>query len=130
MFSLNKKFTIVICGLCSLVGLFLIYYISILTTPDELKIESIKPDIVGHFISTEGTIVSRTKTKAGHLFLTLQDGEGKLDVVMFSTFLNKEKVDSSKMIKGVRLAIKGILGEYKGELQIVPKKSSDVKVLR
>jgi len=130
MFSLTKKLTILICGICSLVGLFLIYYISNITSPKEIEIDSIKPNLVGHFISTEGIIVSRTKTKAGHLFLTLQNGEGKIRIVLFSTFLKNEKVDPDKLTKGISLSIKGVLEEYKGELQIVPKKSSDVKILR
>ena len=113
-----------------MLGLFLIYYISSITEPTNVQIDSIKPDLVGHFISTDGAIVSRTKTKAGHLFLTLQNGDGNISIVMFSTFLNKEKVNPDKLLKGVKLSVQGVLEEYKGELQIIPKKGSDVKILR
>ena len=130
MFALDKKYTVLICGICSLVGLFLIYYISDITLPKEMEIESINPSEVGNFVSTKGTIVSRTLTKTGHLFLTLQGDEGKIDVVMFSTFLTKEKVDPAKLKKGTTLSINGMLEEYKGELQIVPKKAADVKISR
>ncbi|MFH0711356.1 MAG: OB-fold nucleic acid binding domain-containing protein [Candidatus Aenigmatarchaeota archaeon] len=130
MFALDKKFTVLICGVCSLVGLFLIYYISDITLPKEMEIESISPDQVGNFVSTKGTIVTRTLTKTGHLFLTLQGDERKIDVVMFSTFLTKEKVDPAKLKKGITLSINGMLEEYKGELQIVPKKAADVKIGR
>ena len=130
MFSLNKTHIIIICGICSAIGIFLIYYTSILTPPKQVEVESINQKQTGNYISTEGTIISRTMTKTGHLFLTIQGGTGKLDVIMFSSFLKNQNVDPNKFLKGLRLGVRGVVEQYKGQLQIIPKTSSDVKILR
>ncbi|MEM5883088.1 MAG: OB-fold nucleic acid binding domain-containing protein [Candidatus Aenigmatarchaeota archaeon] len=81
-------------------------------------------------MKTEGKIVYANFHPSGHLFLTITDGKKKLQVPLFSSFMEKlkERISEEELKEGRTISITGIVSEYKGELQIIPRKVEDIKV--
>jgi DNA/RNA endonuclease YhcR with UshA esterase domain len=64
------------------------------------------------------------------------DGEGSIiQVPLFSSFVNvyddrnRQKASIDELHKGALIEITGLIGEYQGRLQLVPKKPDDLKIL-
>jgi DNA/RNA endonuclease YhcR with UshA esterase domain len=69
---------------------------------------------------------------AGHIFLTLSDGDSRIEVPIFSSLANQlsaNGITKYDLRKGKIVRITGIVGEYKGQLQVVPRKASDIQIL-
>ena len=96
------------------------------------NIGEITSDSVGKSVSAVGTITYRSNHPAGHIFLTVADGNSKIEVPLFSGFVTKLEesgVDSSYFSKGTKIQVKGLVDQYKGSLQIIPRKVDDIKIL-
>ena len=127
---MTKNFFTVICFLCSSLGLVLIYFSSLNIQPQELKLSEINFEFVGRTVKTSGKIVYANSHPSGHLFLTISDGKKKLQVPLFSGFMEKlsERINKSELKEGRVITVTGIVSEYKGELQVIPRKVEDVEV--
>lgn len=121
----NKKL-IAISIVISVVGLAAIYLLSLLEGPKKTSITNLDLDSVGKFVSTYGVIVSKRKTNGGHLFLEISDGKKNTDVAIFSNLMKYFKNDY-EFRTGRKILVKGVLDEYRGNLQIVPRKPEDIK---
>jgi aspartyl/asparaginyl-tRNA synthetase len=83
--------------ICSVIGLILIYTAVINLEPKKVKISDITHETIGRIVSTSGKIVYKKTHSAGHIFLTISDGETKIQVPLFSGFLNSlEEADLNK----------------------------------
>lgn len=112
------------CGLITLVGIILLYYIVLKTELEEVPIERIDNSYLGKTIKVTGKVTS-VKYSGGHIFLTIYN-KSYINVAIFSNvanFLNES------IKKGQRITVVGVLNEYKGRLQVVPRKASDIKVI-
>ena len=117
---------------CSLIGLFLIYIATINLQPREIEISDITPELIGRTVTTHGIIVYKKVHPEGHVFLTLSDNKTKIQVPLFAGYMNslKERNLTEKDFKpGEKLIVSGLVDEYKGSLQIIPRKLSDVKLV-
>lgn len=123
---------IVVCVIFSLTGLFLIYIAAINIEPKQLKISEINFEFVGRAVSTKGYINYKNSHPNGHIFLTLSDDGSNIQVPLFAGFvsaLTENGFDINDLRKGSKIAVEGLVSEYRGELQIIPRKPSDVKIL-
>jgi DNA/RNA endonuclease YhcR with UshA esterase domain len=130
--GIKEKILLVACILISLAGLILIYFSALAISPLETKIGKIDSSYVGKLVSTTGKISYVRTHSAGHVFLILTDGSSRIEVPIFSSLMNQLKVKGITQYdfkKGMNVRITGIVGEYKGELQIIPRKASDVQIL-
>jgi len=109
----------------SLVGISLLFYISKNSKPNFVPIKEIDSTYIGKTITTTGRIVSITYSK-GNIFLTIYDKNSSINVPIFS---NVAKYLDINLKKGQKISVSGIVDEYKGKLQIVPRKASDIKVI-
>jgi len=77
-------------------------------------------DFVAHVISVY-------RHPAGHVFLTVRidNTNQQIDVPVFAS-LNHE---GSGLVAGARIWVQGIVGTYKGKLQVVPDNATQVKIL-
>ncbi len=92
------------------------------------KISDINKDKVGEIVATEGKIIRYRRFSKGISF-TIADNNDKIDLVIWNILYNKLKTKNN-LKKGVYLRIIGKVGEYRGNLQIVPKKESDIRILK
>jgi DNA/RNA endonuclease YhcR with UshA esterase domain len=135
MFSLQnigRNKLILVCFLSSLAGLVLIYLSAVSIQPSTIKINEIDSRLVDKTVRTTGYIIYKSNHPAGHIFLTIAEGEAKIQVPLFAGFvnsLNENDVSIDGFRKGAKIMVTGIVGEYKGQLQIVPRKPEDIKIL-
>ena len=82
---------------------------------------------------TSGYVAFKSVHPEGHIFLTLtDDNQNKISVPLFAGFvseLRKDHFNTNRLQKGTRLQVSGLVDEYKGQLQIIPRKTSDIKIL-
>lgn len=118
-----------VCLISSIVGLLLIYIAAINIQPKEVALSEINFEMIGHSVVTTGYI-SYVKHSKGHIFLTLSDGSTSLQVPLFAGFVNAMKADgiNPKFRRGDVIKISGFVSEYRGQLQIIPRKTSDIEV--
>jgi DNA/RNA endonuclease YhcR with UshA esterase domain len=136
MLSLQKirqNKLILICLFSSVIGLALIYVAAINIQPSTIKIGEIDSRLIGKTVRTTGYIIYKNNHPAGHVFLTIADGQAKIQVPLFAGFvnsLNENDVFVDDLRKGTKIMVTGLVDEYKGQLQIVPRKPNDIKILR
>ena len=132
LYKSGKNFLLILSLLISIVGLVLIYFASVNIEPKKITVSDITADMEGRRIITTGYIVEKRGHKDGHLFLTISDNKTKIQVPLFSDFmnsLNQIGITEKDFKLNDRISVKGILENYKGSLQIVPKSLNDVKIL-
>lgn len=125
-----KNFFTIVCFLCSFLGLALIYFSALNIQPQEVRISDINFEFLGKTVKTSGKIVYSNSHPSGHLFLTISDGKKKLQVPLFSSFMEKlsERIDKNELKEGRVISITGTVSEYRGELQVIPRKVEDIEV--
>jgi DNA/RNA endonuclease YhcR with UshA esterase domain len=121
-----------ICLLTSLLGLILIYFAAISLKPIETNVSQINPSLLGKTVKTTGVIVDRRSSKEGHIFLTISDNKSQIQVPLFSNFIKSlsEKLDLNQLKAGRKISVVGTVDEYMGDLQIIPRKPEDIKLIK
>jgi DNA/RNA endonuclease YhcR with UshA esterase domain len=122
---------LLLCLICSLLGLFLIYITAKNTNPTKLKLSEINFELLGRVVTTEGKIINKNVHSAGHLFLTIADENSKIQVPIFAGLMNKLNnagLSANDFAIGKKLLVTGLVSEYKEQLQIVPRKVEDIKI--
>lgn len=130
--ALTKNFLLILSLFISIIGLILIYFASINIEPQKIVISDITGDMEGRRIVTTGYLVEKREHKDGHLFLTISDNKTKIQVPLFSDFMNNLEpigITEKDFHLNDKISVRGILENYKGQLQIVPKSLDDVKIL-
>lgn len=114
-----KKQTIIALG-ASIASLLLIYFLSISYVPTHAKTKDI-----GKKVWFTGRIVKVYYHKNGHIFLTLKN-KTYVKVVIFSSVAENLGKKLFYLKKGNLLKVLGRLSEYKGKLEIIVSKPSDI----
>jgi DNA/RNA endonuclease YhcR with UshA esterase domain len=130
--NIRQNKLILICLISSAAGLVLIYLAAASIQPSVIKISEIDSRLIDKTVRTTGYIIYKSNHPAGHIFLTVGEGEAKIQVPLFAGFvnsLNENDVFIDGFRKGAKIMVTGIVGEYKGQLQIVPRKPEDIKIL-
>jgi len=126
-----KKFLGLVCFFTSVIGLVLIYIAAINLQPVEIKISQISSDLIGRSISTRGIITQKRLHSAGHMFLVISNDNSEIQVPIFSSLMNdlkKENITESDFKINETISVTGLVDEYMGQLQILPRKTSDIKL--
>lgn len=130
--DMKKEILLVTCALISIFGLVLIYFSTLVISPSETKISKIDANMKGKLVSVTGKISYVRVHPSGHIFLTLSDGDSKIEVPIFSNLANKLSSDGiakQEFRKGRVVRVIGVVDEYKGLLQVIPRKSTDIQIL-
>lgn len=128
---MQKNFLVLICFLTSVVGLILIYIAAINLKPAEIKISQINSDLIGRSVSTQGIMTQKKLHSDGHMFLVISDDGSDIQVPVFSSLMNdlkKEDITESNFKINGKISVTGLVDEYNGQLQILPRKASDIKI--
>jgi len=127
-----KNILVLISLLTSVIGLVLIYIAAINLQPTRIELKDINSELVGRSVSTTGEIVYRREHDAGHLFLTISDDDTKIAVPLFAGYLSDLKevgLTEDAFQEGIKISVSGLVDEYQGQLQIIPRRKDDVKIL-
>lgn len=127
-----KNYLLILSLFTSIAGLILIYFASVNIEPQKTEISDITADLEGRRIVTTGYLVEKREHEDGHLFLTISDNKTKIQVPLFSDYmksLNQIGITEKDFQLNDKISVKGIVENYKGRLQIMPKSLDDVKIL-
>lgn len=86
----------------------------------------ISNDLIGRIVTIEGRVTSRRDHPDGHVFLRVNDGKGAIDVPLFAG----AGIETDRLLANSLLRITGKVNEYQGTLQLVPRDSDDLRVIR
>ncbi len=134
--KIKKHALIYVCLAASIAGLVLIYIAAISIQAAPMPIAEINFDMVGRSVKTAGFISYRSNHPSGHIFLTITDGDDSIiQVPLFAGFVssferdNRQHATTDELRRGALIEVEGLVGEYRGQLQIVPRKPDDLKIL-
>jgi DNA/RNA endonuclease YhcR with UshA esterase domain len=97
-----------------------------------LRISDINSELVGRFVATSGKITTKRSSDAGHIFLTVSDNKSSIQVPLFASFMNtlkENEMPENNLRIGIEVYVSGLVEEYQGQLQIIPRKITDFKIL-
>lgn len=121
-----------VCLVCSITGILLIYIAARAIEPTFLEINEINFEFTGRQVRTSGYVVYKKIHPAGHIFLTISDGKERIQVPLFAGYvssLRRNGFPVDKISKGAKISVTGLVDEYRGQLQIIPRKYDDIKIL-
>lgn len=98
-------------------GLGLIYYSVSLTESAETEIQNLENFPQGSLVKISGEISQLSKSKAGNIYWTLDDGTGKITVPLLGNIAS----DYADISKNSLVTVTGLVSEYNGELEVMPK---------
>lgn len=130
--KLSKNFLLILSLFVSISGLVLIYFASLNIEPQKIAIRDITADMEGRRIITTGYLAEKRKHEDGHLFLTISDDKTKIQIPLFADFmksLEQAGITADDFHLNDKISVRGMLENYKGKLQIIPKNLNDVKIL-
>ncbi len=113
--------------ICSLTGLVAIYFAAASARPRVMPIASLDNGFVGLKVAISGQVVDYREHQDGHLFLKLRDDSGGVVSVPIFSRLRAELGESIELLDAVEVTGEVVL--YQGELEVVPERASDVKVV-
>ncbi|MFH0889516.1 MAG: OB-fold nucleic acid binding domain-containing protein [Candidatus Aenigmatarchaeota archaeon] len=111
----------------SVIGLALIYSVAGNIEPKNYEISLLDNSMVGEYVSVIGYVESADFANK-NIAVTLSDGNSNINVVIFEDLKNAFGSDAYSIFsKGSVISVKGVVDEYKGLLEIIPNRISDVK---
>ena len=114
----------------TVVGLVLLYFISVSIEVEAIGIGKIDNGFVGKFVNITGTAEGVKKSDSG-MFFNLVNGEKKIKVVLWNNILEQlelKGVDTKDITDGKKINLVGIVELYRGSLEVIPTKAQ-VKIV-
>ncbi len=112
---------------CSLAGLAAVYAAALSMRPRVTPIAAIDNSFVGTEVVISGEVVDTREHQDGHIFLKLSDQSGGTVSVPIFSRLRAEIGESVEILDIVEA--RGEVVVYRGELEVVPEDSNDLKVI-
>ncbi len=113
----------------SVIGLLLIYVSAGKTDPKISEIRDMDSSMVGSYAQITGYVESAKFTNST-ISVKLSDGYTFIDVMIFSDLKKALGSDAENIfVTGSVISVRGVVDEYKGVIQIIPNRVSDIKKL-
>jgi len=112
--------------LSSLVGLATVYAVALSTSQRIVPIAKIDESFIGTRVTIAGQIVD-IQSSNGHLFLKVRDGSNDIITVPIFSSLASKLTSALGLLDHVE--VRGSVSSYEGELEVVPSKPEDVRVV-
>lgn len=113
----------------SVIGLLLIYISIGKTEAKPVGISDVDSTMVGSYVEVNGYVES-AKFSGDTIFVKLSDGYRTVDVVIFADLKKALGGDAQAIFaKGSVISVRGVIDEYKGAVEIIPNRVSDIKKL-
>jgi len=113
----QEKYLIVLIFILTVAGLSITYYAVSTLDPKEIKISEITESMKGNLVRITGNVVTVKRSNSGNTYLTVDDESDKITVPL----LGKLSQQFSNIKKDQFVSITGIVSEYSGQLEIMPK---------
>ncbi|BAW30851.1 MAG TPA: OB-fold nucleic acid binding domain-containing protein [Methanothermobacter sp.] len=101
-------------------------------TPREVKIKEINKGMIDEKVTITGFVEEIKQSKTGKAsFITLNDGTGKITIVIFEELKNEMGRSNINMetLKYKKIKITGKVTEYKGSMEIILEEPQNLKIL-
>lgn len=100
--------------------------------PQEIKIKDMNRGMLDKEVSVEGLVTDVSQSRSGGTyFLELMDGTGKTKLVIFESTvieLQKTNISVDKFTKR-RIRVEGRVTEYQGNMEVILKDASSLKIV-
>ncbi len=100
--------------------------------PQEVQIKDMNRGMLDKEVSIDGMVVDVSQSqKGGTYFLELMDGTGKIKVIIFesaATEIQKTNINI-KNFNNRRIRVVGKVTEYQGNMEVILKDASSLKIL-
>lgn len=113
--------------ICSLTGLAAIYAGALSVRPRVTLISNLDNGFIGLKVTVSGQVVDLRTHQDGHIFLKLRDDSGGVVSVPIFSRLCAELGESIELLDVLEVTGEVVL--YQGDLEVVPDRASDVKVV-
>jgi DNA/RNA endonuclease YhcR with UshA esterase domain len=100
--------------------------------PQKVQIKDMNRGMLDKEVSIEGMVVGISQSqKGGTYFLELMDGTGKIKVVIFESAATEIQKTNIKInnFNNRRISVVGKVTEYQGNMEVILKDASSLKVL-
>ncbi len=105
----------------STLGLIMLFLLS--ATQGPVPISSITPEDMGSRVFVKGHVEDYESSGEGHMFFYLKDNGSRIRVAIFKEVAGEINCGA----EGEEMELWGVVDEYRGELEIIPSKSVDVR---
>jgi DNA/RNA endonuclease YhcR with UshA esterase domain len=112
---MRETVLIKICAVLVISGLVILGVVVVCMQPIEVEIGRINGSMVGAFVKINASIISISKSDAGHVFMRLGNGNSSIAAVVFASDANVA------LEKGDRITATGQVSVYRGQLEIILK---------
>jgi len=113
--------------LCSLTGLAALYVAAANTRPAVTAIASLNDDFIGTKVVISGRLIDLREHIDGHLFMKLKDDSGGVISVPVFASVRSQLNEPIELLDVVQVT--GLVKEYQDELEVIPDKASDLRIV-
>jgi len=113
--------------LCSLTGLAALYVAAANTRPAVTAIASLNDDFIGTKVMISGRLIDLYEHIDGHLFMKLKDDSGGVISVPVFASVRSQLNEPIELLDVVQVT--GLVKEYQDELEVIPDKASDLRIV-
>ena len=130
--EINDKKIYKIALITSLVGIIGLVIFSGFITAKEIPVNKIDHSRVEEEVSVVGVIESVKKSSTSETyFLTLNDGTGKINIIIFESTTNELKESGTDIddFNNKKVKIIGTITQYKSSIEIILKNANSIKII-
>jgi len=113
--------------LCSLTGLAALYIAAANTRPTVTAIARLNDDFIGTKVMISGRLIDLYEHIDGHLFMKLKDDSGGVISVPVFASVRSQLNEPIELLDVVQVT--GLVKEYQDELEVIPDKASDLRIV-
>jgi len=113
--------------LCSLTGLAALYIAAANTRPTVTAIAMLNDDFIGTKVMISGRLIDLYEHIDGHLFMKLKDDSGGVISVPVFASVRSQLNEPIELLDVVQVT--GLVKEYQDELEVIPDKASDLRIV-
>jgi len=113
--------------LCSLTGLAALYIAAANTRPTVTAIARLNDDFIGTKVMISGRLIDLREHIDGHLFMKLKDDSGGVISVPVFASVRSQLNEPIELLDVVQVT--GLVKEYQDELEVIPDKASDLRIV-
>jgi exodeoxyribonuclease VII large subunit len=93
--------------------------------PTLLPIAYVTEDSIGEIVKVTGSVERVYYHSKGHIFVTLKEDNTSITIPIFSNVAEDLQI---KIEEGQILTVTGEVTEYKGKLEVIPRRADDIKL--
>lgn len=116
---MKTRILLYISVVCSLVGIASLFLLSLKVTPKPRKVGEIGYDDLGDYVKIQGKVKSKYVTEDDHMFLTVSDESGMIEVIAFANKALSLKRRGVNPKENESIMVTGKVNEYQGRLEII-----------